>query len=80
MAKQYIGRVREWFPELNIILVDDDQVPVATGWGVPIRWNGHVPDLPSGYTDTTKCAVHGAERLGAAPLARPMLRCCGQEL
>jgi Acetyltransferase (GNAT) family len=62
VAKQYIGRVREWFPGLNIILVDDDQVPVATGWGVPIRWNGHVADLPSGYTDTTKRAVEGRER------------------
>jgi GNAT superfamily N-acetyltransferase len=65
VAKQYIGRVREWFPELNIILVDDDQVPVATGWGVPIRWNGHVADLPAGYTDTTKRAVEGRERAEA---------------
>ena len=38
VAKQYIGRVREWFPELNIILVDDDQVPVATGQPVPRDW------------------------------------------
>src|ERR1022692_4671523 len=65
VAKQYIGRVREWFPELNIILTGDDQVPAATGWGVPIRWNGHVPDLPAGYTDTTKRAVEGRERAEA---------------
>jgi len=31
IAKKYIGRVREWFPELNIVLVEDDHVPVATG-------------------------------------------------
>jgi hypothetical protein len=34
-AKKYVGRVREWFAGLNIVLVDDGDVPVATGWGVP---------------------------------------------
>jgi hypothetical protein len=60
-AKEYIDRVREWFADLNIILVDENQVPVATGWGVPIRWNGEVAGLPSGYTDTTRHAVQGRE-------------------
>jgi hypothetical protein len=62
VAKKYIGRVREWFPELNIILLDAGQVPVATGWGVPIRWSGDAADLPAGYTDTTKRAVEGREQ------------------
>ena len=61
-AKKYIDRVREWFADLNIILIDEDQTPVATGWGVPIRWNGELEDLPAGYTDTTKRAVEGRER------------------
>jgi len=39
-AKKYIDRVREWFADLNIMLVDDHDVPVATGWGVPVSWNG----------------------------------------
>jgi hypothetical protein len=56
VANLYIDRVREWFPELNIMLVSDDE-PVATGWGVPIRWNGEISDLPSGYTDATRRAV-----------------------
>lgn len=60
-AKEYIDRVREWFADLNIMLVDENQVPVATGWGVPIRWNGEVAGLPSGYTDTTRRAVQGRE-------------------
>jgi hypothetical protein len=47
-AKKYIGRVREWFADLNIMLVDDQEVPVATGWGVPIRWTGELADLPAG--------------------------------
>ena len=42
-VKEYIGRVRAWFPELNIILIDAGDVPVATGWGVPIRWSGDSP-------------------------------------
>ena len=50
-AKRYIGRVREWFQRLNIVLVADGDTPVATGWGVPIRWSGDLDDLPSGYTD-----------------------------
>jgi Acetyltransferase (GNAT) family len=62
VAKKYIGRVREWFPDLNIILIDEDDVPVATGWGVPIQWNGDISDLPAGYTDTTRRAVEGRER------------------
>ena len=61
-AKKYIGRVREWFADLNIILIDENEAPVATGWGVPIRWNGELDDLPAGYTDTTRRAVEGRER------------------
>jgi hypothetical protein len=65
VAKVYIGRVREWFADFNIMLVDDDE-PVATGWGVPIRWNGQVGDLPSGYTDATRRAVELRESDGDA--------------
>lgn len=57
VAKVYIDRVRERFADLNIMLVDDSSTPIATGWGVPIRWNGEISDLPSGYTDTTRRAV-----------------------
>jgi hypothetical protein len=65
-AKQYIGRVREWFPEWNLILVDDQQDPVATGWGIPVRWDGAPADLPAGYTDATIRAVENREQ-GTAP-------------
>jgi Acetyltransferase (GNAT) family len=65
-AKKYIDRVREWFADLNVILVDDGDVPVATGWGVPVRWNGELSDLPAGYTDAIRRAVRGRER-GHAP-------------
>jgi hypothetical protein len=61
-VKKYIGRVREWFADLHIILLDAGDVPVAAGWGVPIRWSGDVGDLPAGYTDTLRRAVEGRER------------------
>jgi hypothetical protein len=66
LVKQYIGRVREWFPEWNLILVDAEQNPVATGWGIPVRWDGTVADLPAGYTDALIRAVEGREQ-GIAP-------------
>jgi hypothetical protein len=62
LAAQYIDRVREWFPEWNLTLVDAEQSPVATGWGIPVRWDGTVADLPTGYTDATIRAVEGREQ------------------
>jgi GNAT superfamily N-acetyltransferase len=56
-VKKYIGRVREWFANLDIILVDERGEPRATGWGVPLRWSGHVDDLPSGFTDSLRRSV-----------------------
>jgi hypothetical protein len=66
LVKQYIGRVREWFPEWNLILVDAQQNPAATGWGIPVRWDGTAADLPAGYTDALIRAVEGREQ-GIAP-------------
>lgn len=68
LVSAYIGRVREWFPAWNLTLVDEDEdeVPVAAGWGVPVRWDGSVEGLPSGYTDSLVRAVEGRER-GVAP-------------
>lgn len=65
VVRTYVWRVREWFADLNIVLVSGDQ-PVATGWGVPIRWNGEVSDLPAGYTDAIRRAVELRESAGQA--------------
>ena len=62
VAERYFGRVREWFPEWNLTLVDADQDPAAAGWGVPLRWDGTVDDLPGGYTEATIRAVEGREQ------------------
>ncbi|MGV9223491.1 hypothetical protein ACWDPF_12515 [Streptomyces albogriseolus] len=66
LVKNYIGRVREFFADLDLMLVDEDGVPVASGWGVPVRWDGRPESLPSGYTEALVRAVEGHEQ-GVAP-------------
>lgn len=51
VAGRYLERVREYSPEPQLLLVDGDDRIVAGGWGVPVRWNGSVEDLPGGYDD-----------------------------
>ncbi|MFC8678389.1 GNAT family N-acetyltransferase [Streptomyces griseorubiginosus] len=62
LVKRYIGRVREFFPELDLMLLDAQEVPVAAGWAVPLRWDGRADSLPSGYTDALVRAVEGHEQ------------------
>ena len=56
-VKNLIGPVRDAFDRLDIVLVADGDLPVAAGWGVPIRWDGEKADLPGGYTDSLRRAV-----------------------
>lgn len=62
VVKRHIGRVREYFAEFHLYLLDERDVPVAGGWGVPLRWDGTVDDLPGGYTDALVRAVEGREQ------------------
>ena len=48
----------EFFPQYDVLLLDEDRV-VAGDWGVPIRWDGTVADLPDGYDATMARAVEG---------------------
>lgn len=61
VVKEYIGTVRELFADLELVLLDGDDVPVAAGWAVPLRWDGGpefiTADLPSGYSDSLVRAV-----------------------
>lgn len=65
-VKKHIGRVRELFPHMDIVLVDEAGEPAATGWGVAIAWSGEVEDLPSSFADVLRRAVETHDR-GAAP-------------
>lgn len=56
-VKKYIGRAQEYYPHLDVILVDEAEAPAATGWGVPIAWSGEVDDLPTSFADVLRRAV-----------------------
>jgi hypothetical protein len=57
-GNQYEAQVAEFFPQYDVLLLDEDRV-VAGGWGVAIRWDGTVEDLPDGYDATMVRAVEG---------------------
>jgi len=61
-VKRYLGRVRELFGDLELVLLDSDDRIVAAGWSVPLRWNGDPVQLPGGYTDSLARAVDGYRR------------------
>ncbi|MGX7669291.1 hypothetical protein [Plantactinospora sp. DSM 117369] len=63
-AARHLGRIRELFAGLELVLLDDAEKRagngaeiVAAGWAVPLRWTGAVDDLPSGYTDSLARAL-----------------------
>jgi hypothetical protein len=60
ISSEYIGRVETYFPQYDVLLLDEGQV-VAGGWGVPIRWNGKISTLPDGYDGALVSAVTGQE-------------------
>lgn len=64
ISSMYIGRVETYFPQYDVLLLDDGQV-AAGGWAVPIQWNGIVGTLPGGYDGALISAVTGHEN--AAP-------------
>jgi GNAT superfamily N-acetyltransferase len=60
VAHEYIGRVGDYFPQYDILVLDRGEV-VAGGWGVPLRWDGAIPSLPEGYDGGLARAVTGHE-------------------
>lgn len=61
ISKRYLDRVDEYFGRYDRLLLDDDR-PAAGGWGVPLRWDGTVADLPTGYDGALARAVDGYEQ------------------
>lgn len=60
ISSEHIGRVETYFPQYDVLLLDDGQV-VAGGWGVPLRWDGTPSTLPDGYDGALISAVTGHE-------------------
>ena len=63
----YMPRVHEYFPEYDVLLLDEDRV-VAGGWGVPFAYSGVVSDLPEGFDAALVRAVDDHEA-GRTPSA-----------
>lgn len=61
VVKEHIGTVRRLFGDLELVLLDADDVLVAAGWAVPLRWDGDPAQLPGGYSDSLVRAVEGHE-------------------
>lgn len=54
----YRERRLEYFPDWEFYLVtSDDRRLIAGCWGVPIRWDESIEDLPGGFTDSLARSV-----------------------
>ncbi len=58
VVEEYIGTVRQLFADLELVLLDGDDVPVAAGWAVPLRWDGD----PANFPVDTSTLSSGPER------------------
>jgi GNAT superfamily N-acetyltransferase len=65
-VKPWIGRVRECFTGFDLMLLDADDRPAATGWGVPIAWSGEAEALPRSFAQVLQGAVELYEAVGQA--------------
>lgn len=57
---EYSSRVESYFGQYDVLVLDGAEI-VTGGWGVPIRWDGTVGDLPDGYDEAMVRAVTGHE-------------------
>lgn len=61
VIKNYWHRLYQLFPELQLVITDNQGAIAAVGNAVPVRWNGTVADLPGGWDDALERGVLGAE-------------------
>lgn len=52
VSAAHIERVETYFPQFDVLVLDEGRV-VAGGWGVPMRWDGTLADLPAGYSQAS---------------------------
>ncbi len=60
VSNAHVERIGQYFGAWDLWAIEGDHV-VAGGWGVPLRWNGTVADLPDGYDGALVRSVEGHE-------------------
>lgn len=60
ISNAHVEKVGQYFSSWDLWVIDDDRV-VAGGWGVPLRWDGSIADLPEGYDGALVRSVAGHE-------------------
>jgi hypothetical protein len=65
IAAKYHQRTNKYFPQYDVFVLDEGRV-IAGGWGVPLRWDGTLEDLPDGYDGALVRSIEDHES-GVAP-------------
>ena len=65
-VKKYRERRESYFRDWEFYFVSSEGRLIAGCWGVPLAWDGTVPDLPGGFTDSLARAVTSYEE-GVVP-------------
>lgn len=60
VSNAHLERIGRYFSSWDLWILEEDRV-VAGGWGVPLRWDGTVADLPDGYDGALIRSVEGHE-------------------
>lgn len=60
VSNAHVEPVSRYFASWDPWILDEDGV-VAGGWGVPLRWDGTIPELPGGYDGALIRSVEGHE-------------------
>lgn len=61
IARAYLHHTDTTFAHLNLYLCDENDMLVATGYGVPIVWDGSIETLPAGWDAALEQAVYDHE-------------------
>ncbi len=57
VARALMPTVNRVFSSYSVVLLTDDDEPIAGGWGVPLHWDGTVDGLPAGWDGALEQAV-----------------------
>lgn len=67
------GRVLDGYPELQFVLVEEDETVLAEGHTAPVPWDGSVEGLPRGIDGAVELAAAGGRADALCALAAEIL-------